>query len=389
MQSTGSPPFKRNTKNLSLKLNSHQNESSQNNCLFSTTPTTSTNPFSHRDTNPTSPSSARLYRHPSFSQKATDSQTTSPSNNSFSEKGLRRRTTLSLSIPLESDALKNSSMTSSSSSKLSSSSVPSFNFSSSPTISSPSSLVQPSSNTSPKLTYRLNRSDSSHSSNTTIKGSFPDSGDMKTQTLIHNLSNIDISDDGDNSKLNVYPDGPKCVYEPYLYLYSEPTLNQIEEYDIVINVAEELTPPFLSKSELNELSDETSDVLHLTHVVKSQDKIVNYYYVPWTHTSKITKNLPKLTDIIIESLSKGQKVLIHCQCGVSRSASLIVAFFMKLRHLNLNDSYNILKTQAPDISPNMSLIFQLMEWGESIGVDNVVTTPQYELEMNRMNNILQ
>lgn len=42
---------------------------------------------------------------------------------------------------------------------------------------------------------------------------------------------------------------------------------------------------------------------------------------------------------------------------------------MKLNHENLNDSYNSLKLQADKISPNMSLIFQLMEWGEILGVN--------------------
>lgn len=169
---------------------------------------------------------------------------------------------------------------------------------------------------------------------------------LKAQTLVSNLSPITSKADESFNKKNSYPHGPICVFKPNLYLYSEPTLSQIDSFDVIINVAKEL--PQLTPSD----SDKTK-----------------YYYIPWTHTSKICKDLPRLIGLIEENLALNKKILIHCQCGVSRSASLIVAFFMKYNHSNLNDSYNLLKLNAPDISPNMSLIFQLMEWGEMIGVN--------------------
>jgi protein-tyrosine phosphatase len=165
--------------------------------------------------------------------------------------------------------------------------------------------------------------------------------------------------DGDTHKMNAYPDGPVCVLAPYLFLYSEPTLKQVEEFDIVVNVAKELSPPILKSS----VQLDTSSLQHYKH------KSTEYFYVPWTHTSKLGPDLPLLTQLILDSLQKKKKVLVHCQCGVSRSASLIVACLMKLHCVPLNDAYNMLKERAPDISPNMSLIFQLMEWGEFLGVN--------------------
>lgn len=61
--------------------------------------------------------------------------------------------------------------------------------------------------------------------------------------------------------------------------------------------------------------------------------------------------------------AEGKRILVHCQCGVSRSASLVVAFVMKERSWDLNQAYAFVKRKAPAISPNMGLIFQLMEWG--------------------------
>ncbi|CAD7068685.1 unnamed protein product [Tilletia caries] len=62
-------------------------------------------------------------------------------------------------------------------------------------------------------------------------------------------------------------------------------------------------------------------------------------------------------------------VLVHCQCGVSRSATLVIAFVMQAAALmygfegvssltGMHDCYNLVK----DISPNCGLIYQLVEW---------------------------
>ncbi|PWY99672.1 phosphatases II [Testicularia cyperi] len=67
------------------------------------------------------------------------------------------------------------------------------------------------------------------------------------------------------------------------------------------------------------------------------------------------------------------KVLVHCQCGVSRSATLVIAFVMQaaaMRYgyaessalMGMHDCYNMVKDKSASISPNISLIYQLVEW---------------------------
>lgn len=138
-----------------------------------------------------------------------------------------------------------------------------------------------------------------------------------------------------------YPSGPLLVVPPFIYLYSEPSLKEVMDYDVIINVAKEIT----NYKEQLPLSKQGC-----------------YYHFTWSHTSQITKNLPQLTELIQNAYASKKKVLIHCQCGVSRSASLIVAYMMRYDKLSLNEAYNKLKSVAREISPNMSLLFQLMEW---------------------------
>lgn len=179
----------------------------------------------------------------------------------------------------------------------------------------------------------------------------------------------------EKSQLDAYPHGPANVLNGSIFLYSDPSADDskvdINDFDLVINVAKEcknLSSQFAATSGKE------------------------YIYVPWSHTSSISKELPILTEKIKQyddsslQTNKKRKILIHCQCGVSRSACVIVAYFMKKFNVNVNEAYELLKlgtdsseavnkskkadgyhVDACDrICPNMSLIFELMEFGESL-----------------------
>ncbi|QID87722.1 Protein tyrosine phosphatase [Saccharomyces pastorianus] len=183
---------------------------------------------------------------------------------------------------------------------------------------------------------------------------FSNQKNMQT-TLIFPEEEPDLNIDKIHTEIyqrTVYLDGPLLVIPSSLYLYSEPKLEDILSFDLVINVAKEipnlklLLPP---------------EVAHK----------IQYHHVEWTHTSKIVSDLSRLTRIMHTAYLQGKKILVHCQCGVSRSASLIVAYIMRYYGLTLNDAYNKLKMVAKDISPNMGLIFQLMEWGEMLSKNSL------------------
>lgn len=71
------------------------------------------------------------------------------------------------------------------------------------------------------------------------------------------------------------------------------------------------------------------------------------------------------------------KLTISCQCGVSRSATLTVAYVMTLAasgqfpHLlgnlhTMQDAYDYVKARSPWIGPNVSLVFQLVEFARNL-----------------------
>lgn len=140
----------------------------------------------------------------------------------------------------------------------------------------------------------------------------------------------------------------------------------VNDYDLVINVAKDCT--------------------NLSEEFDTKNGKRTYLHVPWSHTSLILKDLPKITEMIARYDRPGLKTLVHCQCGVLRSACVVVAYFMVKFHISVNEAYELLKSGTANtaepcnrriaqlghhvdacerICPNMSLIFELMDFDEN------------------------
>lgn len=197
-----------------------------------------------------------------------------------------------------------------------------------------------------------------------------------------------------------YPDGPIRIHDSGVYLYLEPTAEEASKFDVVINVAKEVVNPFsTSKDERNDTVMSTwrnasmaskrfsrgepqtaisemsfksawefqpSDSESATPTTTSPTAPTpapEYLHVGWDHNSEILEDLLPLCELIDERIAEGKKVLVHCQLGASRSASLVIAYGLyKNRHLDFNSMYEAVKGRSQWVGPNMSLIYQLTDF---------------------------
>jgi len=55
-------------------------------------------------------------------------------------------------------------------------------------------------------------------------------------------------------------------------------------------------------------------------------------------------------------------VLVHCVQGISRSATVVIAYIIFSTKMTYNDSFNLCRTKRPCTNPNMAFIAQLNQW---------------------------
>lgn len=203
-----------------------------------------------------------------------------------------------------------------------------------------------------------------------------------------------------------YPNGPICIYEAGVYLYFEPTAEQATTFDVIVNVASEVKNPFTTWSAesqrnidarrvdgppaenvdfaslsqkakpvtsfgMDDNSPTTPKATPVMHTVPPGEIVMDgktyktpeYIHMPWEHNTDIVADLYRLVKIMDDRVQQGKRVLVHCQCGVSRSASLIVAYGLyKDPQVSVQDAYDRAKKRSRWIGPNMNLIMQLQEF---------------------------
>ena len=61
-------------------------------------------------------------------------------------------------------------------------------------------------------------------------------------------------------------------------------------------------------------------------------------------------------------------ILIHCQAGVSRSATIVIAFLMKEKGISFETAINLVRTKREIISPNFGFRQQLIKYQQELGI---------------------
>ena len=221
-------------------------------------------------------------------------------------------------------------------------------------------------------------------------------------------------------KSPAYPQGPVCIYDPNVYLYLEPSHTEAREFDVVLNVArevknpftiaaekaaasqtEEATVPVVQDKQLPRLAgrdsisepqtassertfdsafdDQPDDAIRsVPSTPKAWTPEPEYIHIPWDHNTNVVDDLLRLCELIDNRVRQEKRVLVHCQCGVSRSASLVVAYGLyRNPQLTVQEAYDAVKNRSRWIGPNMNLIYQLSEFKSKLSKPQAVGIPAW------------
>ncbi|XP_032366896.1 dual specificity protein phosphatase 18 [Etheostoma spectabile] len=91
---------------------------------------------------------------------------------------------------------------------------------------------------------------------------------------------------------------------------------------------------------------------------------VEYVHIPLPDSpvSPLSDHFDEVADKIQQTAERGGRTLVHCNAGVSRSASLCMAYLMKHRGVPLLEAHRWVRASRPVVRPNNGFWKQLIRY---------------------------
>ncbi|CAF3606185.1 unnamed protein product [Rotaria socialis] len=98
------------------------------------------------------------------------------------------------------------------------------------------------------------------------------------------------------------------------------------------------------------------------------EQLFDYIRIPCNNKCQenILQYFEKNFLLIHQKLLFNQNILIHCQAGISRSASFVIGYLMKYNFKSWDQAYSFVKEKRSIIKPNFGFLTQLMHYEEII-----------------------
>jgi len=104
--------------------------------------------------------------------------------------------------------------------------------------------------------------------------------------------------------------------------------------------------------------------------IQDKQPHIKYHWINANDNSE--QDLKSRFDEICNFLKRHEmegNVLVHCQAGISRSATACLAYLMKEKNMSLDTSFVALKKRREIVCPNFSFLGQLKSWEREIMVE--------------------
>ncbi|KAF9417513.1 tyrosine/serine/threonine protein phosphatase pps1, partial [Podila epigama] len=158
---------------------------------------------------------------------------------------------------------------------------------------------------------------------------------------------------------------------PYMYLgnlahASNPGLLKALDIRYVLSVGEEaprlqevnatMTLPSSCKSEQNSATESSKFMVKLV-----DDMYDNGVDSLWGH-------LEECVNFVDEARKNKDRILIHCRVGVSRSATIVIAYLMAHYNMSLAEAYLLVRARRLSviIQPNLLFMYELLQWEQRL-----------------------
>ncbi|XP_029951428.1 dual specificity protein phosphatase 8 isoform X2 [Salarias fasciatus] len=130
----------------------------------------------------------------------------------------------------------------------------------------------------------------------------------------------------------------------------------------------------------------------ITYVLNASNTCPKPDFISESHFMRIPVNdnycekllpwLDKTNEFIDKAKVSNCRVIVHCLAGISRSATIAIAYIMKTMGLSSDDAYRFVKDRRPSISPNFNFLGQLLEFEKGLRLLQALTSNEELSENN-------
>uniref|UniRef100_V9L844 Dual specificity protein phosphatase 19-like protein n=1 Tax=Callorhinchus milii TaxID=7868 RepID=V9L844_CALMI len=142
--------------------------------------------------------------------------------------------------------------------------------------------------------------------------------------------------------------------------------------DTCLDLQVGVVKPWLLLSSQDVAQDyETLKKFKISHILNVGYGIENAFPDVFTYKSisildlpetRITSYFQECFSFIDQARTKDGVVLVHCNAGVSRSASIVIGYLMKVAGLSFEDAFSLVKNARPASNPNAGFNEQLRKY---------------------------
>ncbi len=82
----------------------------------------------------------------------------------------------------------------------------------------------------------------------------------------------------------------------------------------------------------------------------------------------ISDHFDEALRFISESIDNNHsnRILVHCEAGISRSSTIVIAYLMQYHHQSLKNAYEYVKQRKNNIDPNLNFFKQLIQFEKQL-----------------------
>lgn len=118
--------------------------------------------------------------------------------------------------------------------------------------------------------------------------------------------------------------------------------------------------PGLRESNVTRILNVTSSIPN--HFIGMEGFTYRQIPVEDAHEVDMMQHLPGAFEFIEDAKACGEKVLVHCHAGMSRSVTVILAYLMKYYNHTMESALEHVKQRKSDVCPNFSFMGQLLDF---------------------------